>query len=113
MDFIKMPTNSTEESLLLTKKDFDTKLSNQRINLAAKKQGLEEYKESQKTGELFMNTKSPLERLESEKNFLKVIKIFENNTLNADPVFIETTLKAVARTLPLFIKSIGSVSNSA
>ncbi len=112
MDFIKIPSENPEESLSLTKKEFDNKLANQRINLAAKKQGLEEYKNSQKTGELFINTQTPLERLSTENNFLKVIKIFENNTLSADPVFIENTLKAVARTLPLFIKSIGQVKNS-
>jgi hypothetical protein len=60
-----------------------------------------------------MNTQTPIEKLKSAKNLNKVIKTFESNTLNADPVFVVETLRAIERTLPGYVKLVEGVDKKA
>lgn len=109
MDFIDPKSSSKSNSdydTILTKQEFETKMANHRVNLEAKKQNLKSYKKAQESGELFANTQTPLEQLKNEKNFVKVLKIVDRNTLNADPVFVTETMKAVGRTLPIYVSGI-------
>ena len=51
---------SHNQDLSLTKEEYDRKSINFRMSLQIKKQGLQQYRESQESGALFENTLSPL-----------------------------------------------------
>ena len=117
MDFIKVQSGSAEKEesgensgLTLTQEEFDRKSANFRINLHVQKQDLQQYKESQQSGALFQNQQTPFEKLELETNFLKVLKIFEQSRLEADPVFVVETIRAVARCLPAYMKNVALIT---
>jgi len=75
-----------------------------------KKEGLQQYKNSQETGSLFSDELTPFEKIAKETNFLKVIKVFESSRLEADPVFVLETIRSAARCLPAYMRNLISIS---